>query len=72
MIHRKKNRPALQRRDILTVTLVSFCLCFACLSFFIANLLRSPSFHPVLSGSVLYSIFYNCVFFRTRLFRAFC
>ena len=24
MIHRKKNRPALQRRDILTVSLASF------------------------------------------------
>ena len=28
MIHRKKNRPALQRRDILTVSLVSFFLFF--------------------------------------------
>ncbi len=38
MIHRKKNRPALQRRDILTVSLMSF------LSFFlIGNLLNSSS-----------------------------
>ena len=36
MIHRKKNRPALQRRDILTVSLVSF-------PFFIGNLLNSSS-----------------------------
>ena len=34
MIHRKKNRPALQRRDILTVSLVFFVL---------GNLLRSSS-----------------------------
>ena len=32
MIHRKKNRPALQRRDILTISLVSSCF---------RNLLRS-------------------------------
>ena len=38
MIHRKKNRPALQRRDILTVSLVAF------LNFiFIGNLLRYSS-----------------------------
>ena len=35
VIHRKKNRPALQRHDILTVSLVFF--------FFIGNLLRSSS-----------------------------
>ena len=44
MIHRKKNRPALQRRDILTVSLVSFFFSFffsfLCL-FLIQNLLRS-------------------------------
>ena len=39
MIHRKKNRPALQRRDILTVSLVSFLFLF----FFIGNLLSSSS-----------------------------
>ena len=37
MIHRKKNRPALQRRNILTVSLVSFFL------FLIGNLLKSSS-----------------------------
>ncbi len=42
MIHRKKNRPALQRRDILTVSLVSFLLLF-CLFVFIVNLLNSSS-----------------------------
>ena len=36
MIHRKKNRPALQRRDILTVFLVSFLFLF-----FIGNLFSS-------------------------------
>ena len=40
VIHRKKNRPALQRRDILTVFLVSFFYLFL---FFIGNLLRSSS-----------------------------
>ncbi len=39
VIHRKKNRPALQRRDILTVSLVSFFLFL----FLIANLLNSSS-----------------------------
>ena len=37
VIHRKKNRPALQRRNILTVSLVSFFL------FLIGNLLKSSS-----------------------------
>ena len=41
MIHRKKNRPALQRRDILTVSLVSFF--FFSFSFLIGNLLNSSS-----------------------------
>ena len=40
MIHRKKNRPALQRRDILTVSLVSF---YFFIYFFIENLLKSSS-----------------------------
>ena len=41
MIHRKKKRPALQRRDILTVSLVSFFIYFIyCL---IGNLLSSSS-----------------------------
>ena len=38
MIHRQKNRPALQRRDILTVSLVSSCF---------RNLLRSSSTHDL-------------------------
>ena len=37
MIHRKKNRPALQRRDVLTVSLVFL------VSFFIGNLVNSSS-----------------------------
>ena len=47
MIDRKKNRPALQRRDILTVFLVSFFLLFSFFSFclfllfFIGNLFSS-------------------------------
>ena len=40
VIHRKKNRPALQRRDILTVFLVSFLYIYI---FFIGNLLNSSS-----------------------------
>ena len=43
MIHRKKNRPALESRDILTVFLVPFLLLlflFVCL---IGNLLKSSS-----------------------------
>ena len=46
MIHRKKNRPALQRRDILTVSLVSFCF----------RKFAYVFFYPGLSGSVLFSI----------------
>ena len=42
MIHRKKNRPALQRRDILTVSLVSFFISFFYI-FFIGNLPSSSS-----------------------------
>ena len=46
MIHRKKNRPALQRRDILTVSLVFFLFFFFFFFFFffwIGNLLKSSS-----------------------------
>ena len=44
MIHRKKNRPALQRRDILTVFLVSLLFYFFIFYFiFIGNLFRSSS-----------------------------
>ena len=42
MILRKKNRPALQRRDILTVSLVSFYLISFSL-FLIGNLLKSST-----------------------------
>ena len=56
MIHRKKNRPALQRRDSSTVSLVS--------SLFLGNLLRSSSsqflvvlffFFLAFHGTVLFS-----------------
>ena len=60
MIHRKKNRPALQRRDILTVSLVSFVVVVVDL------------FNPVFSGSVLFSILLSSVLFKTLLFRSFC
>ena len=42
VIHRKKNRPALQRRDILTVSLV-VCLFVCFLNIFYRNFLRSSS-----------------------------
>ena len=54
MIHRKKNRPALQRRDILTVSLVSFFGWGICLTLL----------HPVFSGSLLFSILHSCVLFK--------
>ena len=50
VIHRKKNRPALQRCDILTASLGS--------SFF--REFVYVFFHPVLSGSVLLSSPWNC------------
>ena len=61
VIHRKKNRPALQRRDILTVSSLS--------SFF--RELTQIFFHPVLSGSALYSFLCISVLFKTLLFRLF-
>ena len=63
MIHRKKNRPALQRRDILTVSLVSFFLSFFC----IGNLFRSFSSTQFL---VLVSLiaFYTAPFFSKHFF----
>ena len=64
MIHRKKNRPALERRDILTVSLVYFFLSFFHREFVYVF------FHPVLSG-VPYSILHSSVLFKTLLFRAF-
>ena len=42
MIHRKKNRPALQRHDILTCLFSDFCFFFF-FFFFRGNLLRSSS-----------------------------
>ena len=61
MIHRKKNAPALQRRDISTVSLVSCCF----------RELASVFFYPGVSGSVLLSIPWNCVLLKTFLSRAF-
>ena len=61
MIHRKKNRPALQRRDILTVSSLSSCF----------RELTQIFFHPVLSGSALYSFLCISVLFKTLLFRLF-
>ena len=58
MIHRKKNAPALQRRDISTVSLVSSCF----------RELASVFFYPGVSGSVLLSIPWNCVVIKTLLF----
>ena len=58
MIHRKKNRPALQRRDILTV--------FFYFNFFIENLLRSSSTQFVV---VLFFItFYTAPFSSKHFF----
>ncbi len=61
MIHRKKNRPALQRRDILTVSLVSSCF----------RELAEVFFYPGVSDCVLFSIPYSSVLFKTLLFMAF-
>ena len=55
MIHRKKNAPALQRRDISTVSLVSSCFREFAYVFF----------YPGVSGSVLLSIPWNCVLIKT-------
>ena len=73
MIHRKKNGPALQRRDILTVSLVSFFLFSFFLSFFffflflIGNLLRSSSTQFLVV--LFFLAFYTApVLFKTLLF----
>ena len=55
MIHRKKNAPALQRRDVSTVSLVSSCFREFAYVFF----------YPGVSGSVLLSIPWNCVLIKT-------
>ena len=61
MIHRKKNAPALQRRDISTVSLVSSC--FREFAYFF--------FYPGVSGSVLLSISWNCVLIKRSFFSGF-
>ena len=55
MIHRKKNAPALQRRDISTVSLVSSSFREFAYVFF----------YPGVSGSVLLSIPWKCVLIKT-------
>ena len=70
MIHRKKNRPALQRRDILTV----FLVCFHFFSFFsIGNLLSSSStqFLVVLFFIVFYTAPFSSNHFLLGLFVGF-
>ena len=64
MIHRKKNRPALQRRDILTISLVSFLL--FCLFVFVGNLLNSTS--TQLLVVLFFSAFYTVPFSSKHLF----
>ena len=68
MIHRKKNRPALQRRDILTVSLVSFYFFYI----FFYREFAEVFFYRVLGSSVIYSILYSSVLLKTLLFRALC
>ena len=58
MIHRKKNAPALQRRDVSTVSLVSSCF----------REFADVFFYPGVSGSVLLSIPWRCVLIKTLLF----
>jgi len=69
VIHRKKNRPALQRRDILIISLVFFILfyfLFFFFIFFIGNLLRSSSTQFLV---VLFFIaFYTAPFSSKHLF----
>ena len=64
MIHRKKNRPALQRRDVLTVSLVFL------VSFFIGNLVNSSStqFLVVLFFLVFYTAPFSSKHFFLGLF----
>ena len=64
VIHRKKNRPALQRRDILTVSLVAF------LYFFIGNLFRysSTQFLVVLFFIAFYTAPFSSEHFFLGLF----
>ncbi len=66
MIHRKKNRPALQRRDILTVSLASFYLFL--FFYFLPSLLRSTSTQVLVT--VLFLLF-NTARFSSKYFFAF-
>ena len=68
MIHRKKNRPALQRHDILT--LLVFCFLFFFRSFLIGNLLMyTPTqFLVVLFFIVLYTAPFSSKHFFLGLF----
>jgi len=68
VIHRKKNRPALQRHDILTVSLVSFLLLFFSFSF-IGNLLDSSS--AQFSAVLFYLAFYTAPFSSKHFFLVF-
>ena len=61
MIHRKKNRPALQRRDILNVSLAFFF-------FFLRSLLRSTSSQVLVT--VLFLLF-NTARFSSKYFFGF-
>ena len=66
MIHRKKNRPALQRRDILTV----FLVCVFISIFFIGNLVSSSftQFLVVLFFIVFYTAPFSSKHFLLGLF----
>ena len=66
MIHRKKNRPALQRRDILTVSLVGFYFFLFFLGGGGGNLLNSSSTQFLV---VLFFLpFYTAPFFSKPFF----
>ena len=61
MIHRKKNRPALQRRDVLTVSVVSlFFKIFIIIIIFTGNLLNSSSAQVLVV--LFFSTFYTAPF----------
>ena len=67
MIHRKKNRPALQRRDILTVS--SFFLSFF-FFFWIRNLLNSSTTKSLVV--LFFLAFYTAPFSSKHLFLGLC
>ena len=54
---RDSDRPALHRRDILTISLASF--------YFFYSEFAELFLHPVFSGSVLFSILHSSVLFKT-------